>query len=193
MRKGYLKFNMLDFSHAVIVVEGKNDEQRLSALINSNFVQTNGSEVSRETIEYIKTLAKTYPIILLTDPDGPGERIRARLEQEIGDVQHVFLPKEKCQKKGKVGVEIADDETILAAFSHIVPGVKRSKGTISFTDLFQLGLIGAKDSQVKRSYLGKHYRFGETNGKTFLKRINQLNISFDEIKKELAHGDFKTK
>ncbi|MGI6713779.1 MAG: ribonuclease M5 [Bacilli bacterium] len=184
---------MLDFSHAVIVVEGKKDEQRLSSIIKSNFVQTNGSEVSRETIEYIKTLSKTYPIILLTDPDGPGEQIRARLEQEIGEVYHVFFPREKCQKKNKIGVENADDDTILEAFNHIVLGTTKNKGTLTFNHLFKLGLIGTKDARAKRTYLGKHYRFGETNGKTLLKRLNQLNVSFEEITKELAYANFKTK
>ena len=81
---------MLDLSSSVIVVEGKSDVALLSSIIKSNFVTTNGSEVSRETINYLKILSKTYPIIILTDPDGPGRIIRSRLEQELNDVQHIF-------------------------------------------------------------------------------------------------------
>ena len=60
----------------VIVVEGKSDVAFLSNFINAQFVTTNGSEISKETIEYLKTLSKNKDIYVLTDPDFPGERIR---------------------------------------------------------------------------------------------------------------------
>ena len=60
----------------VIVVEGTSDVNKLSLLVDADYVVTNGSEVSRETLRYIKELSKTRQIIILTDPDYPGERIR---------------------------------------------------------------------------------------------------------------------
>ena len=41
----------------VIVVEGQSDVNKLRLLIDADYVITNGSEISRETIEYIKTLS----------------------------------------------------------------------------------------------------------------------------------------
>jgi len=191
MQKDYLVYKMLELTNYVIVVEGKSDVDRLTSIIKSNFVTTNGSEVSRETINYLKTLSKTFPIIILTDPDNPGRIIRARLEQEINNVQHVFLPKEKCIKKNKIGVAEANIETILAAFNHIVPGSTPGLGSLNTNQMFHLQLMGAEQSQKRRDYIGQYYHFGETNAKTFLKRLNQLNINYQQIKEVLIHAGYQ--
>ena len=44
----------------VIVVEGKSDVTFLQEFIDAIFVTTNGSEISKETINYIKELKKKY-------------------------------------------------------------------------------------------------------------------------------------
>ena len=46
----------------VIVVEGKSDVAFLSNFIDSEFVVTNGSEVSKDTIEYVKKASESKPI-----------------------------------------------------------------------------------------------------------------------------------
>ena len=42
------------FVDGVIVVEGKSDVTFLQEFVDAIFVTTNGSEISKETIEYIK-------------------------------------------------------------------------------------------------------------------------------------------
>ena len=54
----------------VIVVEGKTDVQFLSSFVKADFVEVNGSAISRETISYISALSKKRKVIVLTDPDG---------------------------------------------------------------------------------------------------------------------------
>ena len=72
----------------VIVVEGQSDVNKLRLLIDADYVITNGSEISRETIEYIKTLSLTRRIIILTDPDYPGMRIREIISQAVPSALH---------------------------------------------------------------------------------------------------------
>ncbi|HKM11395.1 MAG TPA: ribonuclease M5 [Bacilli bacterium] len=184
-------YKMLDLSSSVIVVEGKSDVALLSSIIKSNFVTTNGSEVSRETINYLKILSKTYPIIILTDPDGPGRIIRSRLEQELNDVQHIFLNKKDCIKKNKVGVAEADISTIRLAFEHIIPGPSVDVGNLNTTHLLNLLLVGNEEAGARRKFIGEYYHFGQSNAKTLLKRLNQINISFNEIKEVLINAGYK--
>ena len=66
----------------VIVVEGKMDKDLLQSFLDADIITTNGSEVSRETIEYIRALSKTRTIVVLTDPDAPGKRT-ARLRDSL--------------------------------------------------------------------------------------------------------------
>jgi 5S rRNA maturation endonuclease (ribonuclease M5) len=39
---------------AIIVVEGKSDKDLIDSFMDADVVMTNGSEVSRETIDYLK-------------------------------------------------------------------------------------------------------------------------------------------
>ena len=55
----------------IIVVEGKSDVAFLSSFIDAEFVITTGSEISDDTISYLKERSKNTKIIVLTDPDYP--------------------------------------------------------------------------------------------------------------------------
>ena len=71
---------------SVIVVEGIHDEMRIKEIYPSaNVVTTNGREISEATLNFIVELSKTNEIIIFTDPDTPGEKIRERIASiEIG-------------------------------------------------------------------------------------------------------------
>ena len=53
---------------AIIVVEGTSDEALISSFMDADIVVTNGSDVPRETIEYLKEAKKKRDIVVLTDP-----------------------------------------------------------------------------------------------------------------------------
>ena len=57
---------------AILVVEGATDVAFLSSFLDAEFVTTNGSDVPRETIEYLKEAVKRKNVVVLTDPDYPG-------------------------------------------------------------------------------------------------------------------------
>ena len=52
----------------------------LSNIIKAEFIVTNGFEINEETIELIKKVNETKGVILFLDPDGPGEKIRMKME-----------------------------------------------------------------------------------------------------------------
>lgn len=172
--------------HAVIVVEGATDRSLLDSFMDAEIVTTNGSDVPCETIEFLKELSKKSDIVVLTDPDSPGKRIRDVLDQHIPGLYHAFIPKEKAIKGHKVGVAECDKETILEALNNAMPPLKeKEKGSLTTEDLFELGIIGAEDSSTKRDLLCHKFHLGYCNGKTILKRLNALNISKEELRSAL--------
>lgn len=166
----------------IVVVEGKSDVAFLSNFIDAEFVTTNGSEISKETISYLKNSKKN--IYVLTDPDYPGDRIRKVLDENILNLNHCFVEKEKSIKNGKVGVAESTKEEVEKAFKNAVK-VTYQIGTITMNDLVALGLSGEDNSEDKRNKISKELNLGHCNAKTFLKRINYSGISIEELKAHL--------
>lgn len=169
--------------NGAIVVEGKMDLDLLSSFLDCEIITTNGSEISKGTIEYIREVKKRKRVIVLTDPDAPGKRIRDILNESIEGLDNAYLPKEKCIKKKKVGVAECDKETILEALEHLIPGdTKNVTSDLAQADLLELGLMGSNDSSQRRKKLEDELHLGHTNGKTLLKRLRSLGINKEDLK-----------
>ena len=101
----------------VIVVEGRYDKNTLLQAVDAAVIETGGFAVfnDREKTAYLRRLAQTRGLILLTDPDGAGFVIRDylkgvlppdRLKQAyVPDVYGRERRKKKGGKEGKLGVE----------------------------------------------------------------------------------------
>lgn len=172
---------------AIIVVEGATDEALISSFLDADIVITNGSAVPRETIEYLKKASVTRDIVVLTDPDFPGKRIRDVLNNAIPNLQHAFVLKEHSIKHHKVGVAESTEEDIKEALSHLVPSKPNRRGSITMSDLVDLGLMGGRNSQEKRDILEKKLYIGHVNAKTLLKRLNALGYNKTQVE-EVFHG-----
>ena len=168
--------------NAVLVVEGKMDKDLIESFMNVDIITTNGSEVSRETIEYIREIAKKRDVIILTDPDTPGKRIRDIINNEVPGLMNAFVPKDKCIKGHKVGVAESSKEVILEALNHLIPSTPSPTSDLEITDLYDLGLIGQPSSTEKRQKVEEKLHLGHTNGKTLLARLKALGISKKELR-----------
>ena len=78
-------------SKYVIVVEGTSDINKLKNLIDADFVSVNGSAISEEILQYLEELSKQREIIVLTDPDYPGEQIRKKISQRVNAIKKKFF------------------------------------------------------------------------------------------------------
>lgn len=172
----------------VIVVEGTSDVNKLQNLIDADFVTTNGSCVSRETILYIKELSKTRVILLMLDPDYPGMRIRSILQNEVPNAINVYVDRKKSIKGKKLGVCECDNEEILRAINEAYKwDSNKCEGVnLTFSNLYDLNLIGDNSSK-RREYLESKIPVGKTNGKTLLKRLNQLGVKKEKLE-EIMEG-----
>lgn len=168
--------------NGIIVVEGVTDISFLSQFIDAEFVSTNGSEIPSSTIDYLKKAQEKRDIFVLTDPDSPGKKIRDTLDQNIPNLKHCFVSKECSVKKNKVGVAESTKEEVLKSLEHYIQTSKESRGTITYSDLNKLGLVGSENSAEMREKVIINFHLGHCNAKTFLKRINYLQLTLDEIK-----------
>lgn len=161
---------------AIIVVEGKTDKDLIESFMDADIVITNGSEVSRETIDYLKEAAKRRSIVVLTDPDAPGKRIRDILNANIPGLLNAFIPKEQAIKRHKVGVAESSRLVIEEALAHLIPGENSHDSDVRAQDLYELGLIGNENSSQIRHQIELKLHLGHTNAKSFLKRCQQLGL-----------------
>lgn len=163
----------------VIVVEGKNDSLRLKSFFDCDTIITSGLGLSKETIELIRKTDEERGVILLLDPDTPGEKIRQRINDAIPNLKNAFVYKEEAKTTKKVGIEHASQKTILKALeSYITYG--EIKDNLKMSDLMELGICGNQDLRYD---ISRYYHIGKCNNKTLLKRLNMLNIQKEDLKR----------
>jgi ribonuclease M5 len=157
---------MIKIDEAVIV-EGKYDKIKLSSVIDAVIIVTNGFSIFKdsEKLELIRYYAEKTGIIILTDSDSAGRKIRGYIKGAVGSgrVTNVYIPdifgKEKRKTKpsaeGKLGVEGVDVKTILAAFEKagVTASQNEMRSDITKYTLYELGLSGGKNSSELRERL----------------------------------------
>lgn len=174
----------------VIVVEGKDDTTAIKRAVEADTIETNGSAIGKEVLSRIKLANERRGIIIFTDPDHAGERIRKIVAQHAPGCKHAFLPQEKAYYKGDIGIENASPEAIQEALSNIRTEADVLVGEITWEDLIQAGLVVHPDAANRRLELGKLLGIGYANGKTFYKRCTSFQITkreFDAALKQLGY------
>jgi ribonuclease M5 len=179
--------------YEMIVVEGKNDTNTLKSWFDCDTIETNGSALSESTIEKIRLALKKRGVIVFTDPDYPGEKIRKTIDRDVPGCKHAFVNKESASdsRKGKIGIEHAGRIELTAALMAAKPSFSEKETPsnhkeISSSDLQRAGLIAGPLSKTKRELLGKELHIGYTNGKQLYKRLKQFRISYDDFNKALS-------
>lgn len=174
----------------IIVVEGKDDTTAIKRSVEADTIETNGSAISKETLIKIQHAQDKRGVIVFTDPDYPGRRIRAIIEEQIPGVKHAFLSKEKTiAKNGKgLGIEHAKDEDIRAALTNVyTPKSDKEKFIeIPLSILVDGQLIGHPHSKERRTRLGELLKIGYTNGKQLQKRLSIFQISQQQVEEAIA-------
>jgi ribonuclease M5 len=163
----------------IIVVEGKDDTTAIQQAVHADTIETNGSAINEEIIEKIKLAQETRGVIVLTDPDFPGQKIRNTISEHVPGCKHAFIQKEDAiHKHGKgVGVEHASPDTIRRALEGAQLMQEDSKEEITQDDLIAAGLIGGAGARERRERIGKILKIGYTNGKQLHKRLMVFEIS----------------
>ncbi len=163
-----------------IVVEGRHDEARLNEIIEAHIVVTNGEHLRSETLSLLKELQAKNGIIVFTDPDNPGKRLRQKILKEIPNAKEAFLSQKEARHKYKVGIEHASKEVILEALKNVVEK-SDTQSDLKMSDLVDLNLVGSEDASHKRNLLAKELHLCEGNAKQFLKQCHHFGLSKKDI------------
>jgi ribonuclease M5 len=168
----------------IVVVEGKDDMAAVKKACIAEVIITNGLGIREETVLQIKKAQERCGVIILTDPDYPGEKIRRIISEKVPGCRHAYIYQEKGRGK-KIGVEYAAPEEIRKALQEANTTINIDEPVFFLQDLFENGLIGDNKASWRRSELGRILRIGTTNAKQFLKRLNSYGIKREEFKDAL--------
>ena len=172
-----------------VVVEGKYDKIKLSSFVDANIIETGGFQIykDKEKLRFLRRLADTCGLIIITDSDTAGFKIRNYICGSLNKskVINVFIPdilgkekrKEKPSAEGKLGVEGVSKQVILEALNRA--GVFGQKEKINIdpitkADFVEYGLSGGQNSSQLRQKLLKELNLPERMSANTL--ISTLNV-----------------
>lgn len=183
----------------VLIVEGKYDAARLARLTDAMILCTNGFGIykDKERQRLFRALARENGLILLTDSDAAGFRIRSYITNLVGaeHVAQAYVPaiqgkerrKPQPGKEGLLGVEGVPDELVLKALRDALgaeagEGGARPEGrAITYTDLYEWGLSGtAGAAERKARLLAKIGLPPRLSKKELLEALNRL-YTYEQI------------
>ncbi|MBQ7794000.1 MAG: DUF4093 domain-containing protein [Clostridia bacterium] len=182
-----------------VIVEGVYDKITLSGFLDGIILTTGGFSVfnNKKTQQSIRTLAEKTGIVILSDSDSAGLKIRNFIKQLAPEAQilHAYIPethgkerrKAKSSAEGLLGVEGMSEDIIIDALKKAGATVDGSKSTpktarkITKTDMFRLGLAGGEGSSFLRAETAKKLGLpSKLSANMLLDVINRL-LTYDEL------------
>ena len=152
----------------VILVEGRYDAAKLASLVDGIILTTDGFAIykDKEKQSLLKELGRERGVIILTDSDAAGFKIRHYISSIVGEenILQAYVPalpgKESRKalpgKEGLLGVEGVPADLIRQALLNAgaSQAAPRSGRPITYTDLYEWGLSGTKDcTQTRRDFM----------------------------------------
>jgi len=168
----------------VVVVEGRDDTRKLKEIYPDILTfETGGSAINKEKLAQIRDLQKKRGVIVFTDPDFPGDKIRNTIMQAVPECKHAYLnKKDAIETLGRgLGVEHAGNEAIKQALENLVTPSAEQEELIEMQFLMDLNLIGHSGSGALRAELTKRLGIGHVNGKQLQKRLQMFGITKEQI------------
>jgi len=168
----------------VIVVEGKDDADRVKRSVDAEVIITHGYGIKEETFRRIEEAQRRCGVIVLTDPDHAGEQIRKRLNDRIKGLKNAYVPRADARLNGDIGVENASSQVIIKALESLRTETDL-KGSFQMSDLIALGLSGSNEAVANRIKVGAKLGIGFCNARQLLGRLNHYGITIAELKEAL--------
>lgn len=173
-----------------VIVEGKYDKIKLSSIIEATIIVTNGFQIfsDKEKLNFIRKISEKNGVIILTDSDWAGLKIRNYLKGSINPnkIIHVYIPdvygKEKrkfhSSKEGKLGVEGIKIDLLIEAFTRAGVINQKDAGSsdkITKLDFYNWGLSGQANSSTKRREVTQALGFPENlSSNALLEAVNEF-------------------
>lgn len=170
----------------VLVVEGKMDVVAIDKAVEADCIITEGFNLKPQALDSIAKAYQKRGIIIMTDPDSAGERIRRFLTKRFPEAKHAFIPKEDATANNDIGIEQASPEAIRTALAKVRTMDWEPTNNFTGADLLRAGISGSPAASEKRAKLGAVLGIGYANAKTFLHRLNHYGITRQEFQQAVA-------
>jgi ribonuclease M5 len=171
----------------IIVVEGKNDTLAIKRAVDAETIETRGSAIPDYVLNELRRAQITRGLIVFTDPDHAGERIRRIISREIPDIKHAFIEKELAFEKKKIGVEHAQPSDIVKALENVRTLEEEIDSWLTWQEYLSYELVGFPHSKQLREQLAKQLAIGYANAKQFYQRLQTLRVSREECERALLN------
>ena len=184
-----------------IVVEGNYDKIKLSRLVDTTIIVTDGFMIfkNKSLMKLIGTLADKRGVIIFTDSDRAGFQIRNYIKNVLRgkNIKHAYIPdvkgkerrKDKPSKEGFLGVEGIDDATIIEALKNAVTVENTNTSEmrkITKADLCSDGLSGMTDSHIKRTKFLKKLGLPVRMSSNMMLDVLNSVYGYDEYKRLIS-------
>lgn len=152
-----------------VIVEGKYDKIRLSNIIDTQIITTDGFGIFKQEEKrlLLKKICEKSPVILLCDSDGGGKIIRSHLTGMLPRerVIQLYIPQIEGKERRKanpsaagfLGVEGMDDsllKNLLSPYSvENVTLSPRQESPLTLAEMYEDGLAGRDNSSQARDKL----------------------------------------
>jgi ribonuclease M5 len=176
----------------VIVVEGRNDSAAVQRAVHADTIETRGSAVGEKVIAEVKRAQQNRGVIILTDPDAAGERIRRIISREVPGCKQAFIPQQQARGGNKVGVEHATSEAIREALESArfeLEPTETGEPTISWERYMEAGLVGGEAARRRRRVIADQLGIGYGNARQFYRRLHLLRITLEEFEEALRRTE----
>ncbi|EOR26543.1 MULTISPECIES: ribonuclease M5 [Clostridium] len=165
----------------VIVVEGRDDITAVKQAVDAEVIAVGGFGINARVIERIKEAQRRKGVIVLTDPDFAGEKIRSIIAKRVKGIKHAYIAQEDGIKGDDIGVENASPEVIIEALNRAKISEEIIEEIYTSEDMFHFKLTGDADSKKRRIILGKELGIGYGNSNQMLSRLNKYSITKEEF------------
>lgn len=173
----------------IIVVEGKDDTAAIRRAVQAETIETGGSAINESILKRIELAHERRGVIVFTDPDHAGERLRKIISARVPGCKHAFLRQDQATSRGDIGVENASPEVIREALSQLRTDYVSEHSEITMEDLMEAGLLVHSQAASRRLIVGNALGIGYANGKQFYNRCRMFQISKEEFQAALTHLD----
>lgn len=165
----------------VIVVEGRDDITAVKQAVDAEVIAVGGFGINAKVIDRIRDAQRRKGVIVLTDPDFAGEKIRSIISKRVKGIKHAYIAQEDGIKGDDIGVENATPEVIIEALNRAKVSEEIIEEIYKSEDMFYFKLTGDINSKSRRLMLGKELGIGYGNANQMLTRLNKYSISKEEF------------
>lgn len=173
----------------VIVVEGKDDVAAVKKAVDAEMIAVGGFGINATVIARIKEAQKRKGVIVLTDPDFAGEKIRKIIAKRVPGIKHAYIAQEDGIKDDDIGVENATPEVIIEALNRAKVTIEKKEEIFDSQDMFFFRLNGDPNAKARRIKLGNKLGIGYGNANQMLARLNNYGITKEEFIEAIKYVD----